>query len=54
MNIIGTYFRKEELSIINPFVSQRMEKGIWPVATSEKSVYTYSKERQRYVNIYYF
>lgn len=54
MSIIGTYFRKEELSIINPFVSQRMGKGIRPVATSKKFVYTYLKERQSYMNIYYF
>lgn len=29
MNIIGTYFRKEELSIISPFDNQRMGKRNW-------------------------
>lgn len=40
MNITGTYFRKEELSIISSFVGQRMGEEIWPVAISKK-VYIY-------------
>lgn len=43
MNIIGTYFRKEELSIISSFVSLRMGEEIGPVATSKK-VYIYLSE----------
>lgn len=48
MSIIDTYFRKEELSIINPFVSQRMEKGIWPVAT----LYILIQKRDKVMWIY--
>lgn len=46
MNIIGTNFRKEELSIISSFVSQRMGEEIGPVATSKK-VYIHLSEREK-------
>lgn len=46
MNIRGTYFREEELSIISSFVSQRMGEEIGPVAASKK-VYIYLSEERK-------
>lgn len=47
MSIIGTYFRKEELSIISPFVSQRLGEETGPVATVPQiSLHYLLKERK--------
>lgn len=44
MNIIGTNFRKEELSIISSFVTQRMGEEI---GSTSKKVYIYLSEREK-------
>lgn len=54
MSIIGTYFRKEELSIISPFVSQRLGKETGPVATVPQVSLHYLFEREKMLNKCYF
>lgn len=46
MTILDTYFRKEDLSIMSPFVSQSKEKEIGPVATSKKfTLFIWKREK---------